>query len=237
MQIVNKIYQVGGSLTGLTWTTGEANYDDCNTYILDTNAGLIMFDCGIGATLNQIFDNMRHWKLNPDDIKACFLTHSHMDHAGAAYLLKARGVALYAHRLTAQSIASGDERCCGYLYHKPFTPCTVARALEDGDSVELCGYTINVLHLPGHTAGCTAYSLTHEGRQIVVSGDVIGTLLDGYFGWNGSIDFDKSSYMQSLIRFAKCDFDMMLPGHGMVYCHQPKYRIEQALNQALCQWR
>lgn len=237
MQIIKGIYQVGGSLTGLTWTTGDANYDDCNSYILQTNNGLIMFDCGMGDTLQQIFANMEQWGLAPHDIKACFLTHSHLDHAGAAHLLKARGIATYAHRLTAESISSGDERCCGYLYHRKFEPCEIDFPLEDAEEIEVCGYKIGVMHLPGHTAGCTAYTFCHQGKQIAVSGDIIGTLLDGYFGWGGSIDFDKPSYLQSLRRFSRCDFDIMLPGHGTIYLHSPRNRIEQALNHALCEWR
>ena len=70
-----------------------------------------------------------------------------------------------------------------------------------------------------------------------MSGDVIGTLLDGYFGWNGSIDFDKQKYLKSLKRFSGVDSDIMLPGHGMIYFHKPRRRVEQVFNQALCQWR
>jgi hypothetical protein len=31
--------------------------------------------------------------------------------------------------------------------------------------------------------------------------------------------------------------DLMLPCHGMAYFGQPRSRIEDALNQALCLWR
>jgi len=29
----------------------------------------------------------------------------------------------------------------------------------------------------------------------------------------------------------------MLPGHGLIYFHQPRRRVEEALNEALKQWR
>jgi hypothetical protein len=29
----------------------------------------------------------------------------------------------------------------------------------------------------------------------------------------------------------------MLPGHGLVYYGKPRQRVEQALNEALVQWR
>ena len=122
MQLLHNLYQVGGDLNGVTWAGVDAGYEDGNTYVLKLSDGLILFDCGCGDTLDQIFENMRYWNLDPDDIKACFITHPHFDHAAGAHLLKERGVELYAHGATAQSMASGDERCCGYLYHKEFCP-------------------------------------------------------------------------------------------------------------------
>lgn len=237
MQIIKNLYQVGGSLNGITWNGQDAGYDDCNTYVWKTQEGLIMFDCGCGDTMEQIFANMELWGMRPEDIAACFLTHAHLDHAGGAHLLKQMGVTLYAHAEAARAIGCGDERCCGYLYHKRFTPCSIDVCLKDGDEVKFGNSVIRAMYLPGHTAGCTAYAMNCEGRKLVVSGDVIGTLLDGYFGWDGSIDFDKKAYLQSLRRFARYDSDIMLPGHGLIYFHEPRRRVEEALNQALCDWR
>jgi len=235
---MRNLFQVGGSLNGITHATKEdASYEDCNTYILKTDKGLIMFDCGCGSTLEQIYKNMEYWSLDPSDIKFCFITHPHLDHAGAAYLLSKQQIKLYAHKNTVDAIAAGDERCCGYLYHKKFIPCTLDYGLSDGDIVNILGVNIKAMYMPGHTMGCTAYLFQHEGKLIVVSGDIIGTLLDGYFGWNGSIDFNKQTYIETLRQFAKLDSDVMLPGHGMIYFHKPRRRVEEALNMALIQWR
>lgn len=237
MQVLKGLYQVGGDLNGITWAGVDAGFEDGNTYALDTGNGVLLFDCGCGDTLNQIYDNMRYWGLDPGTIRYCVLTHAHLDHAGAAYLLKRSGVNLVAHVNTAESMAEGDERCCGYLYHKTFTPCAVDMPVRDGDMLKLLDVSIEVLHLPGHTMGCTAYAFTLDGKRIVVSGDVIGTLNVGHFGWDGSIDFNKAVYIESLKRFARMDFDVMLSGHGMSYFHKPRRRVEEVLNEALIQWR
>lgn len=237
MQILRQLYQVSGDLNGVTWDGVDAAYHDGNSYILQRAEGLIMFDCGCGDTMDQIFSNMRYWGLDPDQITHCLLTHPHGDHAGGGHILQRRGVKLLASQPTADAVSAGDDRCCGYLYHKTFTPFDVDRTVADGESIELLGLAIRALHLPGHSQGCTAYLLTHENRRIVVSGDVIGTLLAGYFGWSGSIDFDKSAYLQSLRRFAEIDTDIMLPGHGLIYFHQPRRRVEEAFNAALMEWR
>jgi len=237
MQIRKNLYQVGGDLNGLTFDGVDAGYQDGNTYLLATAAGHVLFDCGCGDTWPQIEENMRYWGLRVEDIRACLLTHAHFDHAGGAHRLSRRGVPLIAHVETADAVAKGDERCCGYLYHKVFSPCVVDRVVGDGDVLDLCGVAIEVMHLPGHSMGCTAYRFDHEGQRVVVSGDVIGTLLAGDFGWSGSIDFNKPAYINSLRRFARVDSDLMLPGHGMIYFHQPRRRVEDALNAALMAWR
>lgn len=237
MQVLKNIYQVGGDLNGVTFDQLGALWNDGNSYVIKTDAGLIMIDCGCGNTLEQIFDNMRYWDLSPDDIKYCILTHAHYDHSGGGHLLKARGVKFISVQETANSVAAGDERCCGFLYHKIFTPFTVDLIVADGEKFNLLGIEFEVTAVPGHSMGCTAYGLTWGDKRIVFSGDVIGTLLGGDFGWGGSIDFDKQIYMESLLKFSKVPMDIMLPGHGLIYFHKPRIRVEEALNSALMQWR
>ncbi len=237
MQLLRGLYQIGGDLNGVTWCGVDAGFEDANSYAIAGPEGIVLIDCGNGETLPQLFENMRYWGLDPDTIRACFLTHPHWDHAGGAHLLQARGVRLYAQRNTAEAVAAGDERCCGFCYHKTFMSCVVDVPLEDGERVAVGGLDIEVLHLPGHTQGCTAYLFNHEGRRVVACGDVIGTLLCGDFGWSGSIDFDKKVYIESLRRFARVDTDVMLSGHGLSLFHRPRRRVEQVLNSALMQWR
>lgn len=237
MQILKNLYQVGGDLNGITFDLLGALWNDGNSYILKTDGGLIMFDCGCGDTLDQIFENMEYWGMSPNDIKYCLFTHAHLDHAGGAHKLEKMGIQLIAIHETADAISKGDERCCGYLYHKKFIPCEMNLVVKDGDEINLLGITFKVMHFPGHSMGCTAFGFRHEEKNIVVSGDIIGTLLVGDFGWDGSIDFNKPIYIESLKRFAKVAMDMMLPGHGMIYFHKPQNRVEESLNSALIQWR
>jgi len=237
MQILKDIFQVGGDLNGITFDVQGAMWNDGNSYVIRTSDGLIMVDCGCGDTMDQIFANMRYWGLSPDDIRYCILTHPHYDHAGGGHLLKERGVRFIASSGTADAVASGDERCAGYLYHKTFRAFTVDQVVSDDEVFEVLGISFRVLYLPGHSMGCTAFSFQWEGRHIVFSGDVIGTLGIGDFGWSGSFDFNKEAYLQSLIRFSKLDMDIMLPGHGLTYFHKPRRLVEYVLNQALMLWR
>lgn len=237
MQVLKNIFQVGGDLNGITFDAQDALWNDGNSYVIRTPQGLIMIDCGCGDTMEQIIGNMAYWGLSVADVRYCILTHPHFDHAGGGHLLKARGVKFIASLQTADAVASGDDRCAGYLYHKTFRPFTVDRVVADGEGFEVLGLMFTAIHLPGHSMGCTALSFQWEGRHIVFSGDVIGTLGIGDFGWSGSIDFNKEAYIQSLVRFSKVDMDVMLPGHGLIYFHKPRRRVEYVLNQALMLWR
>ena len=49
----------------------------------------------------------------------------------------------------------------------------------------------------------TLINFIYVGLPCAVSGDIIGTLLAGDFGWSGSIDFNKEIYTESLRKFAK----------------------------------
>ncbi len=195
MQVLKNLYQVGGDLNGVTFDQKGALWNDGNSYILQTPKDLIMCDCGCGDTMNQIFNNMKYWDLSPDDIQYCLLTHPHLDHAGGAHILKDRHVEIIAIKETAEAVEAGDERCCGYLYHKKMIPVKVDRIVNEGDNLLLSGVKIEVMHFPGHSMECTAYSFIHEKKHIVVSGDIIGTLLAGDFGWDGSIDFNKKNIL------------------------------------------
>lgn len=237
MQILKQLFQFGGDLAGLTHTADSGGFHDCNSYVIQTKNEIVMFDCGCGETFDQIMANMRYWGLDPDKLSTCFITHAHWDHTGAAHILKERGIRLIAHAETARSMQAGDERCAGYLYHKEYMPCEVDTVVDDQQVIKVGNLKVQALYFPGHTMGCTAFALEWEGKQLVFSGDIIGTLGYDYFGWNGSYDFDKKVYIESLKQFAKMDFDVMLPGHGLIYFHKPKWRIEDALNHVLIQWR
>lgn len=237
MQLLHGLFQVGGSLAGVTYTGNPDPFDDCNVYALTSKDEIVLIDCGNGETRDQVFDNVRYWGLDPADISTCLITHAHWDHAGGAYLLKERGVTILAHPEAADAMAAGDQRCCGFLYHKRFIPCQVDRVVNDGEIIRIGNLAISVLHLPGHTMGCVGYLIEWEGKRVLFSGDVIGTMGYGDFGWSGSIDFNKAEYLKTLQRLATIEFDVLLGGHGLASMHDPLRRVETSLNAALMQWR
>ncbi|HAF86450.1 MAG TPA: hypothetical protein DCG32_08865 [Sphaerochaeta sp.] len=237
MQLLPGLFQIGGSLSGLTASQVAGPFDDCNVYALKIKEHIVLIDCGNGETFGEIEQNMLSWGLDPKAITTCLLTHAHYDHANAGSILKKKGITLLAQSQCADAVKTGDERCCGYLYHRKFQPFEVDKIVKDGQQLDLHGLSVEGIHLPGHTQGSTAYMITWEGKRVLFSGDVIGTLGYGHFGWDGSIDFDKQIYIKSLRKMASLEFDVMLPGHGLCSFSRPWERVETSLNEALIQWR
>ncbi len=237
MQLLPGIYQLAGSLAGLGGDQILGPWDECNVYLIDSGNSYILIDAGNGENLDLILRRMELWKLDPAKISTLLLTHAHWDHSGGAHLFQKRGVRVVASKETADSVAAADHRCAGFLYHKTMTPLTVDTIVKDGEHLNIDHLSVEVIHLPGHTLGCTAYALTLNDQRILFSGDVIGTLGWGDFGWDGSVDFDKERYLSSLFKLQSLSFDVLLGGHGMGSFTDPIKRVEISLNQALIQWR
>ncbi len=87
-------------------------------------------------------------------------------------------------------------------------PLKVTHRLQGGDTIEVGGRTLTVLHLPGHTPGCIA--LHEERTGALYSGDVIynGHLIDDL------PELDRSSYRHSMQHPTGLDVSIVHPGHG-----------------------
>ncbi len=143
------------------------------------------------------------------EIKLIANSHAHVDHimaagdvkasTGAPFLLHAEDVALARH--APESAA----RWLGYLPERPPEP---DHLLNHGDSVEVDGMRLKVLHTPGHTQGSVCYYT--EG--MLFSGD---TLFRDSIGRTdlpgGNYDQEMDSILDRLLPLP--DETIVLPGH------------------------
>lgn len=81
------------------------------------------------------------------------------------------------------------------------------RRLHDGDSIDLGGRSIEVLHTPGHSPGhCCFYE---RARRTLYTGDLVYRgQLDVYYPTT-----DPALFLHSLRRIAKLPVDRVCPGH------------------------
>lgn len=101
---------------------------------------------------------------------AILLTHGHFDHATAAAALKVRyQIPVYAHEMEQETLENPSLNLCGmvgehHIYHAD-------EYLKDEQVVELAGFSIRVMHTPGHTVGGVCYYIPDQ--NILFSGDTL----------------------------------------------------------------
>ena len=143
------------------------------------------------------------------EIKAILVTHGHFDHVGAVAPLKRElNVEFLAHKDDLFFIEDGENaaRRWGFIIEQPPKP---DRFIEDGDTIEVGNYELEVLHTPGHSPG--GVSFLHN--RMVFGGD---TLFQSSIG---RTDFRKGSFeeLEKSIKtrlYTLPDDTIVYTGHG-----------------------
>ncbi|TMK84271.1 MAG: MBL fold metallo-hydrolase [Actinobacteria bacterium] len=137
---------------------------------------------------------------------AAVATHGHYDHVGAAAQLCGSELPFFIHK--DDELALTDPQSWGSGFATPVGAPSDVRTFSDGDVLELAGFSLEVLHTPGHTPGSSCF----RSEDILFSGDLV------FRGAIGRYDFPNSSaeaMRASLRRFlALPDHLDVHPGHG-----------------------
>ncbi len=144
--------------------------------ILDTGDGKVaLIDAGADPAGKAILAELAAMKLDVHAVSAIFLTHGHGDHVAAAPLFPDAKVFVLA-----GDVALAEGRAGGHGLITQFMPVKstgvhVARALADGEVVQIGNRAIHVLAVPGHTMGSAAFWV--DGALFL--GDSAGASKDG----------------------------------------------------------
>jgi metallo-beta-lactamase class B len=131
---------------------------DLACYLVKTDRGHILINSGFAETVPLIRDSVKKLGLKFEDIKILLASHAHDDHVAGHALVR---------RLTGASVRvmEGDEEIIrtggrgDFQYDSRWEACPVDQVLRDGDRVTLGGETLTALKTPGHTRGCTTWTL------------------------------------------------------------------------------
>ena len=89
---------------------------------------------------------------------AALATHGHFDHIGSAAVFCGDDLPFYIHE--ADVAALTDPQGWGAGWQTPPVPVKDVRTVVDGDVLTFAGFSIEVVHTPGHTPGSVCFRCT-----------------------------------------------------------------------------
>jgi len=132
------------------------------SYLITTSKGHILLDSGFAETVPRIQNSLNQLGFRIEDVKVLINSHAHFDHAGGfAQLKKLTGARLMISEADAKLISDGGRSDFQWGDNRSFhfEPAEVDRLLRDNDKVELGGVTMVARITPGHTRGCTTWTM------------------------------------------------------------------------------
>ncbi len=180
---------------------------NCSLLWDDATRDAVLVDAGGEA--DRLLDTVRSEAVT---LRAVWLTHAHIDHAGAAGEVAERaGVPIIGPHAADQywiDALPQQAHMFGFPPARAFTP---ERWLVDGDTLQLGGLQFRVRHCPGHTPGHVVFHQP-EARRCWV-GDVL------FAGSIGRTDLPGGSQRQLLDSIVQRlwpmgDDTVFIPGHG-----------------------
>lgn len=212
--VIDNIYYVGSR--GLS------------SYLITTSEGHILVNSSLESSVPLIRESVGKLGFRFTDIKVLLISHAHWDHcAGSALVKELTGAKYMVMDGDAPEIESGGKGNFHYVSSAPYAykPAKVDRVLHDGDKVKL-GNTVLVAHrTPGHTKGCTTWTLraSEGGRtyNVVIVGSPNvnpGYKLVNNTGYPRIVDDYEHTFR--LLKSLPCD--VFLGAHGDYYGMEAK---------------
>jgi hydroxyacylglutathione hydrolase len=233
VRLTKDVYLVGGGNLAFNLS----HEFDCHIYAVVSGDEIVLVDAGLGPGINQVIENMRGDGLDPKKIRRIFVTHYHVDHAGALCEWRAlTGAEVFASRRSAPAIKQGNAQAVGLVaakraglypddYH--LQACLVDVEFDEGQEFQVGKLKLVPYATPGHSQDHFAFLLKGGDRDCLFSGDSLF--------WGGTIviqnlpDCSLQSYTSSIERIATLPFEALLPGHLTISLRNGKRHAEAAM--------
>lgn len=149
--VIGNIHYVGSKTVG--------------AYLITTPDGHFLIDGIVPQSAPLILENIRTLGFDPADVKFLLNSHAHIDHAGGlAALKRATGAVMVASAADKPFLEAGDIGF-GPSGGMKFPPVRVDQVIGDGDTLTLGGVTLTAHLTPGHSPGCTSWTLPVTGAD------------------------------------------------------------------------
>src|SRR5438067_1967478 len=204
-------FKIAGSL----YWVGTA---DLAVYLIRTPQGNILINSDFPEDIPTIRKSIEQLGFKYSDTKILLISHAHGDHdAGTGLIRKETGAQLMvmdADVAEVQSTAPGRPGA------------HVDRVLHDGDTVELGGSKLTARLTPGHTKGCTTWTMQVEEGGQKLNAVIVGSpnVNPGYvLAGNKSYPQIAEDYVKTFTLLKSLPTDLFLGAHGAYFGLKAKY--------------
>jgi glyoxylase-like metal-dependent hydrolase (beta-lactamase superfamily II) len=193
------------------------------SYLLETSAGPVLIETGPGSTLDTLIARLAEHGYRPGDVRHVFVSHIHLDHAGAAGWWANQGAQIYVHEVGAphlidpSRLLASAQRIYGELMDSlwgEIVPAPAARVtdLRDEETVQIGDLTFTVLDTPGHAYHHHVICL----GSIAFTGDAAGVHIPGsrFVALPAPPpEFNLEAWQQTIDRLSARNFSAIYPTH------------------------
>jgi metallo-beta-lactamase class B len=196
-----------------------------SAWLITTPRGHILIDVGLPQNARMVERHIRRLGFRLRDVKIILNTHAHFDHSGGIATLKRHtGARLFAMAGDREALQKGVY--IGSEDHKDwdFPPAHVDSVLTDGSIVTFGGVTLTANLTPGHTAGCTSWTMpvmVDGSRRTAIffcSASVAANRLAPNPQYPGIVD----DYRKAFAKFRTLDADIFFAPHAELFDLQAK---------------
>lgn len=146
LHVIGPVYDVGSEELGI--------------WLIHTPKGEILLDGGLEETVPLIERNLATLGFSVRNVRYLINSHAHFDHSGGlARLKRDSGATLVASAGDRGSLESGSYLGFESDHRFDAPPVQVDRVIADGETLSLGGVTLTAHVTPGHTRGCTTWTM------------------------------------------------------------------------------
>ena len=205
-RIADNLYHVGAS--------------DSAVYLIVGKGGMILLDGGFADDAEAVLANVEALGFDPRRIRYLLNSQAHQDHAGGLAAIKARtGARMLASTGDKAILERGGTGDFAFGDRMPFPPVKVDRVVADGDRVDVGGAAVTAHLTPGHTKGCTSWSMrARDGGRTHDALFVCGASAPGY-RLVGNADYPgvMADFRASFAKWRRLKCEMFLGAHGSYF--------------------
>jgi metallo-beta-lactamase class B len=209
-RIVDNLYYVGSR--------------DLASYLIVTPQGNILINSSLESSPALIRKSVEKLGFHYRDTRILLISHAHFDHdAGSAAVIRETGAKYMVMDGDVPVVESGGAADFAYG-NSHYPPAKVDRVLHDGSEVRL-GKTVLVAHrTPGHTRGCTTWTMLAREHGKVLNVVIVGSwnvnpgfrLVD-FPGKPASYPGIAADYQHTFTALKALHCDVFLGAHGMYF--------------------